>query len=310
MLRYNPFPIILETGSPVTILSLISKIDRASSSVGYACLKTIIGLQKENGAFPRDMKAENPGSVKATYGTIRVLNQCGVSSNSLLVRSALNWLMRQQAEDGGWHENPEVKLPEWIAWESTVRSVTWYTSQVAELLLELGMTRTEQFEKALLFLEGSERKEGGWGVFWQDPELDPDSTTGITAFLAQSRGEDHPAVRRGRIIFEAKLNELVQQVEREKTDCAYTLTHLLFDTPENKMYRKNDPRIQTLLKALVEAQRPDGGWSTFYSSDKPEPAMSAYAVSVLLAHRAVDKAVLRSMFDEKRMESLGFGLSS
>lgn len=86
----------------------------------------------------------------------------------------------------------------------------------------------------------------------------------------------------------------MQQVKQEKIECAYTLTHLLFDTPENRMYRKDDPRVQTLLEALVEAQRPDGGWSTFYSPDKPEPAMSAYAVSVLLSHQAM----LCSMFDK------------
>lgn len=79
MLRYKPFPIVLELGSPTTILSLISKIGRASSSIGYTCLKTIIGLQKENGAFPGEMKSENAGSVKATCGTIRVLTRCGVS---------------------------------------------------------------------------------------------------------------------------------------------------------------------------------------------------------------------------------------
>jgi len=126
---------------------------------------------------------------------------------------------------------------------------------------------------------------------------DPDSTAGIGDFLAQILGEPHPAVSRARSIFDSSMASLIAKVRSQRVEDAYELTHLIFEHPQNSMYKTGDEKVMTLLKALVEAQRTDGGWLTFYSGGKSDVSISVYSLQVLVSHGVIDKSILQSMFD-------------
>jgi len=211
--------------------------------------------------------------------------------------SALDWLLKWQEIDGGWHENIAVKLPEWMTWESTSQNVTWYTCQIGNLLQQLKMRNTRAFKKIVDFFVKSELPSGGWSAVVGMEGADPDSTTGIGDFLAPILGRKHQAVSRAKGMFESTLTKLLDKLKKEKIEDAYELTHLIFETQPNVMYQRNDARIRTLLEALVEVQRKDGGWLTFYSEGKSDVAITVFSLQVLLSHGIITKSALRTMSD-------------
>ncbi len=296
-LKKSPFPFLLSKGNPLSLLQILATIDRLETRPGFESLAAIISTQNEDGAFPRDFQKGSPSSVKITYRVLRTLHETGIDRHSFIMDSALNWLLRQQSADGGWRENPRINLPEWMTWESTSKSVTWYTCQIGKLLQELGMQNTKAFRKIVEFFESSELKSGGWSSVVGLDELDADSTVGIGDFLAQAIERDHPAVSRAKKIFDSRMADLIEQVKREGTEDAYELTHLIFEKPQNSMYRKGDERVLTLLKTLAEAQRNDGGWFTFYSKGKSDVPITVFSLQALVSHGVIDKTVLQKMFN-------------
>jgi prenyltransferase beta subunit len=254
-------------------------------------------LQNADGGFPNDFESDNPSSVKTTYRVVRTLTQIGIDKCSHTITAAINWLTNQQENDGGWHENPTITIPEWVTWESTTKSVTWYTCQIAMLLKELGMHETTAFRKAIFFFEKAQLPSGGWPPVVGQKKLDPDSTVGIGNFLAKIHSANHPSVLRAKKIFEERMSELAKKVSQETVDDAYELTHLIFDEVPNHMYNLSDERVRKILKMLVNAQRKDGGWKTFYSDGKSDVAITAYALQVLISHGILKKEFLQEMFD-------------
>jgi len=221
-----------------------------------------------------------------------------VEKRSYIMSSALDWLLKWQEIDGGWHENVAIILPEWMTWESTSQSVTWYTCQIGKLLQQLKMQNTKAFKKIVDFFIKSELPDGGWGAVVGRDGLDPDSTTGIGDFLAPILGKKHPAVSRTKKMFESNLANLLSKIEKEKVEDAYELTHLVFETPSNLMYQKGDKRIMALLEALVKVQRGDGGWLTFYSEGKSDVPITVFSLQVLVSHGVISRSMPQRLFDE------------
>jgi hypothetical protein len=296
-LKANPFPFILSKGDPVSILQILTSIDRLGTQPGFDSLATVISLQNKDGGFPRNLQKNQPSSIKATYRVLGALQNSGVDSRSFIMTSALDWLLKWQEIDGGWHENIAVKLPEWMTWESTSQSVTWYTCQIGRLLQQLKMQNTRAFKKIVDFFIKTELPSGGWSAVVGMEGADPDSTTGIGDFLAPILGRKHPAVSRAKKTFESTLTKLLDKLKKERTEDAYELTHLIFEVQPNLMYQRNDKRIRTLLEALVKVQRRDGGWLTFYSEEKSDVAITVFSLQVLLSHGIISKSALRTMFD-------------
>lgn len=296
-LKKNPFPFILSKGDPISLLQILTTIDRLGTRHGFNSLTTIVSTQNDDGGFPRDFQKGFPSSVKTTYRTLKILHKVGIDKRSYIMNSALNWLINQQNTDGGWHENPAINLPEWMTWESTSKSVTWYTCQIGILLQQLQMQNTDTFRKIINFFASSELPNGGWSAVIGLNERDDDSTVGIADFLAQVLGERYPAVSRARNIFDSSMAKLIARVKSERVEDAYELTHIIFENPQNSMYRTGDERVNTLLRALVEAQREDGGWLTFYSGGKSDVPMSVYSLQILVSYGVLDKSILQNMFD-------------
>jgi len=295
-LKKNPFPFLLSEGDPIAILQILRTINCLRTKPGFDNLAAIISAQNNNGGFPRDLQKGFPSSVKATYRTLRALYMVGIDKRSYIMTSALNWLLDQQNVDGGWHENPEVNLPKWMTWESTSKSVTWYTCQIGILLKQLEMQDTKAFKKIIGFFERSMLPTGGWSAVKGLDKRDDDSTVGIADFLAQVLGGQYPAVSVARNIFDSSMAKLVSRIKSERIDDAYELTHLISDKPQNSMHKTGDKRVKTLLKALGQAQREDGGWLTFYSGGKSDVPISVYSLQILVSHGVLQKTILQSMF--------------
>lgn len=296
-LRKNPFPFIISEGDPMSILQILTHIDRLGTKLGFNSLTAIISAQNNDGGFPRDFQKHSPSSVKITYRVLKTLHRAGIDKESHIMNSALDWLLRKQNIDGGWHENSAIALPKWMTWESTSKSITWYTCQIGKLLQLLQMQNTDTFQRIISFLENSELPAGGWSAVKGLDALDPDSSVGIADFLVQVFGEHHPSFSRARTIFNSKMAKLIAKVQNQKIDDAYELTHLIFENPQNSMYGSEDDKVMTLLKALIEAQRDDGGWLTFYSRGKSDVPITIYSLQVLVSHGVLDKSVPQEMFD-------------
>ena len=228
---------------------------------------------------------------------METLHKAGVDRHSFIITSALDWLLKWQETDGGWHENIAVIIPEWMTWESTSQSVTWYTCQIGKLLQQLKMQNTKTFRKIIDFFRKSELSSGGWSAVVGLEGADPDSTAGIGDFLAPILGRKNPAVSRASRMFESALTKLLDKLRKERIEDAYELTHLVFETQPNLMYQRDDTRIRTLLEALIKAQRKDGGWLTFYSEGKSDVPITVYSLQTLLSHGITRKSALRTMFD-------------
>jgi hypothetical protein len=296
-LKADPFPFILSKGDPLSILQILTFIDRLGTQHGFDNLAAVISLQNKDGGFPRNLQKKQPSSIKSTYRVLSALHKACVEKRSFLMTSALDWLLRWQEIDGGWHENIAVKLPEWMTWESTGQNVTWYTCQIGRLLQQLKMQNTKAFKKIVDFFVKSELPSGGWSAVVGTEGADPDSTAGIGDFLAPILERKHPAVSRAKRTFESTLTKLLDKLKKEKIEDAYELTHLVFETQPNLMYQMNDGRIRTLLEALVKVQERDGGWLTFYSEEKSDVAITVFSLQVLLSHGIIRKSALQKMFD-------------
>jgi prenyltransferase beta subunit len=296
-LKQNPFQLILNQGSPATILQVLKLLDRLETSSGFKNLLHLISLQNDDSGFPNNLERGNPSSVKITYRATRTLTQIGVSKDSHTIVSAVNWLIKQQEKDGGWHENPTIALPKWVTWESTRKSVTWYTCQIATLLHELGMEKTDTFRKTVSFLEKAEMPNGGWPSVVGSKQIDPDTTVEIGNFLAKIHGPDYPPFLRVKKMFEEQISALAKKIAHETVDDAYELTHLVRDEVPNYMYSVGDKRVKKSLKMLIQVQREDGGWKTFYSGGKSDVAITVYALQVLVSHKIIRKTTLQTMFD-------------
>jgi len=296
-LKENPFPLILNQGSPASILLALKLVDRIEISMGFKNLLRLISLQNDDGGFPNNFESNSPSSVKTTYRATRTLTSIGVDKRSHIIMSAVNWLINQQENDGGWHENPAIALPEWVTWESRTKGVTWYTCQIAMLLKELEMHQIAAFRKAISFLEKTELPSGGWPSVDGLKELDPDSSVGIGNFLAIIYGIKHSSFVKAKKIFEERMSKLSEKIKHETIDDAYELTHLISDEVPNHMYNLEDERVRKVLKTLVHVQRKDGGWKTFYSRGKSDVAITVYALQVLVSHKIIKNEKLQEMFD-------------
>jgi len=297
-LKKNPFPFILSKGDHLSILQILGTIDRLSTKPGFNSLAALISMQNDDAGFPRNLQKGQPSSIKTTYRVLQALRRSSVEKRSYIMSSALDWLLKWQEIDGGWHENVAIILPEWMTWESTSQSVTWYTCQIGKLLQQLKMQNTKAFKKIVDFFIKSELPDGGWGAVVGRDGLDPDSTTGIGDFLAPILGKKHPAVSRTKKMFESNLANLLSKIEKEKVEDAYELTHLVFETPSNLMYQKGDKRIMALLEALVKVQRGDGGWLTFYSEGKSDVPITVFSLQVLVSHGVISRSMPQRLFDE------------
>jgi hypothetical protein len=294
MLPGQPFPFIFSEGDVATQLTCLAFFDLARSHRGRECLLELIARQRADGAFPSRLDPLEWG-MRETVRHALLLLAVGVPPASVNVDRAVRFVLDRQRPDGGWCENESLETPPGQTWLSSGRSITWLTADVVELLrqVELGAPACRA---AVDWLRSVQNQDGGWPSL--APELeggeealsDPDASAQIAFLLGEINGQDDASYLRGRALFEQHLDDCARDAERgyrirrrdgrrEEIE-VYHLTHLLLSWPLDRPrriesgYDVTDPRVERMMEALVDLQRPDGGWRPFWA----QGSSAAYTV--------------------------------
>jgi prenyltransferase beta subunit len=151
-------------------------------------VERIKGYQKNDGGYQVETKGTT-SSVVETAVVIDLLLDVGGSCDSDMVSQAVEFLLTQQREDGGFAENISVKHPiEWddkYIYEKRV-STPHVTAWVLKALLKTGLSKENPaVAKALRYLAVSQKKDGGWSHFKSEVK----SSLYLTALIVIALGE-------------------------------------------------------------------------------------------------------------------------
>jgi hypothetical protein len=113
--------------------------------------------------------------------------------------------------------------------------------------------------------------------------------------------EDDPAFVRGRTRYEEYLTTHAEDSQRgyryftcqRKDNDIYHLTFLLNKSTTRAGYTIQDTRVETIVKAIYETQRPDGGWK--FWADESYPQGSVWALNSLVWTGSITKTQLGNM---------------
>jgi hypothetical protein len=302
MLRNNPLPIIFSRRDASTQLVCLDFFGLRESPWAQRCLQTLVEQQRVDGTFPSGLDSSQWGMRETIRNTLLLL-KVGVSSEGANVQTPERFILENQQPDGGWCENPELTIPFEQVWLSNRRSITWLTADAVSLLQEVGMATQPEYQLAVSWIRSIQNPDGGWPSLArvrEDPRSassDPDSTAQITFLMGELFGEEDPAYRRGKVLFDVYLEECARDAERgywvRKDDGVkgeievYHLTHLflswLLDPPRRFQhgYDIRDPRVERIMEILLKLQNVDGGWRPFWAKSSC-PIYTVIALKVLV----------------------------
>ena len=299
-LKHDPIPFITGKASPIAQLSLLEALGLAESSVAKGLSLTILRKQNPDGGWPNQFDHRASG-LKATYTTALLLLRCGMPAESVSIQGALRFILKKQRPDGGFAESGDIPIPDWMTWESSEKSVTYYTASIIELLHRLGMGNLEVSRKALEWLRAMQNPDGTYPAR-EGSKPDADPTTSIAFLMRELYGADDDVYKRGEERFEEYLARLAEDAQRghhlwqgrQEENDIYHLTHLLSRSVIKAGYDLRDPRVRKIVAAICNTQREDGGWRVFWTQAS-EPAYSAYALELLVYLGALPQDDLTSM---------------
>ena len=157
-------------------------------------------------------------------------------------------------------------------------------------------------QAAIGWLRTMQNKHGGWPSLAPLPgqpagPADPDTTAQITFLMGELYGKSDPVYQRGKEQFELHLDECARDAKRgyaisvrdgkRRALDIYHLTHLLLswwlDPPRRFQFGcdARDPRVRSVMQAILEIQRSDGGWRPFFSQES-SPIYTLLAVKTLV----------------------------
>jgi hypothetical protein len=302
-LKHNPFPLILARGDEPTKLWCLEFFGLGDSPQAKDGLLKLLTEQCSDGAFVSQLDPPKWG-MRETIRTALLLLRLGLSPKGRNLDGAVTFVLDHQNPDGGWSENPSMKIPPFVqTFLSNERSVCWLSADAVHLLRQVGMEESVQCQAALKWLRLMQNPHGGWRSYAKDagdrPDTigDPDTTAQVTFLMREIYGERDPAYLKGRELFERHLDQTAHDVERgyriraldgqrEEVE-VYELTHLLLswlgDPPRRieSGYDASDPRVSKMMEALVAIQREDGGWRPF-TAQESSPVYTALAVKTLI----------------------------
>jgi hypothetical protein len=300
-LKHDPFPFLFAKGDSLTQLACLQFFGLEDSPAARDCLFRVIRNQRSDGAFPSQMD-QKQWSMRETVRSTLLMLEVGLPPSGVNVERAVNLILRHQNRDGGWCENRALILPPGETWMSGKRSMTWLTVDAVDLLRKVEMGESAAGQAALSWLRKMQDQHGGWPSLVPDVDesagpADPDASAQVTFLMGDLYGEEDPVYRRGRECFERHLDECARDAargyaigthdgERKALD-VYHLTHLLLswwlDPPRRFQcgYDATDPRVRSMMQALLQIQQLDGGWRPFFSSET-SPVYTLLAVKVLV----------------------------
>jgi hypothetical protein len=307
--KYDPIPFIFAKADPYTKLCISELTGLSSTPLGNGLLLELLKTQNKDGGFPSKIDANFSG-VKETERTAFLLLRLGMPKDGLNLASGLKFILKNQTEDGGFKENPKLTIPEKIEELSNQKGVTWLTADIVDLLREMGMENTKACQIGIHWLRKMEIPEGGWGLFEEDEEIDPDSSAQITFLMRNLFGEEDPLYKRGIALYEEHLNQVAKDAEsgfyyrkgqKEENDI-YHLTHLLGQSlffgrrSAEAGYNVKDKRVKKIVKAIIENQREEGGWRPFWSEES-DPLYTALVIRIFLWIGALQKKKIKAMVE-------------
>jgi hypothetical protein len=302
-LKHNPFPVIFARGDEPTRLWCLELFGLGDSPQAKDGLSKLLTEQGSDGAFVSQLDPPKWG-MRETIRNALLLLRLGLSPKRLNLDSAVQFVLDHQNPDGGWCENPSLRIPPFVqTFLSNERSVSWLSADAVHLLRQVGMEGSVQCQAALKWLRVMQNPHGGWRSFAKDaggqPDTtgDPDSTALVTFLMREIYGERDPVYLKGRELFERHLDQTAHDVERgyrirsldgqrEEVE-VYELTHLLLswlgDPPRRIQsgYDVGDLRVKRMMEALVDIQRGDGGWRPFFAEGS-SPIYTVLAVKLLV----------------------------
>ncbi len=246
-----------------------------------------------SGGFPCKFHEETE-VIRETCRNALLLLKCGFPHDRLNIQSAVNYLLKNQLETGGWSENSELTIPEEVVELSTVQGITWLTADIIELLRNVGLGKSDQCIKALNWLRDMQNQDGGWPMFKEDGfrRSDSDSTAQILFMMKEIYGEDDVVWLKGIKLFGKFLDKVAMDVEKgynmapngeKRENDIYRLTHLLLSSLVDSKrrieagYNLNDVRVNKIVQTILKLQREDGGWHPFWTRNSD----STYTVLTL-----------------------------
>jgi prenyltransferase beta subunit len=315
--KYDPIPFIFAKGDPYTKLCVLELAGLSNTSLGNSSLLELLKTQNKDGGFPSKIDPDFSG-VKETERIAFLLLRCGMPKDSLNVASCVKFILKNQTGDGGFKENPKLDIPEKIVELSNQKGVTWLTADMVDLLREMGLENTKACQKGIHWLRKVEKFGGGWGLFENDEEIDPDSSAQITFLMKDLFGEEDPLYKRGIALYEEHLNQVEKDAESgfyslngEKAENdIYHLTHLLGQSfffgkrNADAGYDVKDKRIKKIVKAIIETQREDGGWRPFWSEES-DPLYTGLVVKIFFWIGALQKEKIKTMIEQYIPSPLG-----
>ena len=308
--KYDPIPFIFQKGDSFTKLCVLEMVDRWNTPVGKGLLLDLLKTQKKDGGFPSKIDTDFSG-VKETERIAYLLLRCRMPKDGLILASCMRFLLRNQTEDGGFRENSKLTIPQEIVELSNQKSVTWLTADMVDLLREMGQENTKACQKAINWLRKMELPEGGWGLFEEDEEIDPDSSAQITFLMKDLLGEEDTLYKRGIALFEKHLDQVAQDAEEgfwdrkgeKEENEVYHLTHLLGQSifsgkrVADAGYNIKDKRVKKIIEAIITIQREDGGFRPFWSK-KSDPLYTGLVLKIFLWVGAMGKGKIKSMIQK------------
>lgn len=302
-LRYDPLPLIMNRGGPANILAVLGEAGLLTTSLAREYLLALISHQRPDGGFPSKWDGTQYG-VQETGRAVRLLLHSGLGPDTLNVAAALQLLLQAQRPDGGWSENPALKIPPTAPALSTTAGVTWLTAEVIQTIQEAGADElVEPYWQALDWLYRWHCREGGWPSLEGQDQPEPDSSSLITFLLADLYGENDPAVQQGRLYYERCLTRISKDAQQRYYEvrgerCGLDVYHLVDSVLEPQAaaagYDMNDERIAHIIEAVADIQRRDGGWRPFWLEES-DPTYTAYTVRALVWVGALPQETLVEM---------------
>ena len=150
-------------------------------------VRNLTGLQNDDGGFPCRMTRGNPSSINDTLRALNWLDELGMLA-SPEAKSALDYLLAVQKDDGGWDEVPaatQYGTPPWAS-PGQLRARMYLTAQCAYWLVVSGRVNHPAFRKSLGFLLRHREETGRFRGFLH--------TTWIATGVLAMAGEEYSGV--------------------------------------------------------------------------------------------------------------------
>jgi len=308
--KHNPVPFIFERGDASTKLFFLEMVGLWDTPKGRELLLSLLKTQRPDGGFPSRLDPHCSG-VKETERIAHLLLKCGMPKDGLSLTSATRFLLRNQTEDGGFRENTKLAVPPDSVDLSNEKGVTYLTADLVDLLRSMGQEGTKACQKAINWLRRMELPEGGWGLFEDEEQVDPDSSAQITFLMGDILGPEDTLYKRGLELYEKHLDQTARDAEQgfnfftgeKRENDIYHLTHLLGQSflsgkrGADAGYTTKDKRVKKILQAIIEIQREDGGFRPYWSEES-DPLYAGLVLRIFLWVGGIKEKEVKSVIQE------------